>query len=172
MAYSDKEIEMQQLNTVRRLTGWTVLLWLVGFFGIVFAVNAVMVYEALSTLSGVETDSAYQAGRMYEQEVAMAKAQAARQWRVDARLTPSADRVGIDVVAHDAAGQPLAGMKATAVFERPTDRRLDQGVALDEGSAGHFQGSATVGPGQWDVVIELTRQNEQVFRSKNRVVLK
>ena len=50
-----------------------------------FAVNGVMVHEALSTLSGVDTDSAYQAGRMYEHEVAMAKAQDARQWRVEAK---------------------------------------------------------------------------------------
>ena len=53
----------------RRWTGWTVLITLLGFFGVIFAVNGVMIYAALSTLSGTETDSAYQAGLQYEREV-------------------------------------------------------------------------------------------------------
>lgn len=171
MASFDEEIGTQPLGPVRRLTGWTVLLCLLSFFGVIFAVNGVMVYEALSTLSGVDTDSAYQAGRMYEQEVAMAKAQEARHWRVNAKITPSADGVALDVVARDAADRPLAGLTALAVFERPTDRRLDRGVVLTEDLAGHFQGATTVAPGQWNIVIELKRRGEQMFRSKNRFVL-
>lgn len=156
----------------RPWTGWTVLLTLLGFFGVIFLVNGVMIYEALSTLSGVDTDSAYQAGLQFEQEVAEAKAQDARHWRVDARLTPATGGERLDVIARDAAGQPLGGMQASAVFERPTDRRLDRNVVLIEDAAGRFHGSAEVDAGQWDLVIELTRHGEQMFRSKNRVVLR
>ena len=92
----------------RRLTGRMVLLCLVGFFGVVFGVNGVLIHEALSTFGGVDTDSAYQAGRMFEHDVAMAKAQDALQWRVEAKVTPMPDGARrIDVVARDAAGQPL-----------------------------------------------------------------
>lgn len=156
----------------RPWTGWTVMLTLIGFFGVVFLVNGVMIYEALSTLSGVDTDSAYQAGLQFEHEVAESKAQDARQWRVDARLTPASAGERLDVSARDAAGEPLGGMQASAVFERPTDRRLDRGVVLIEDAAGRFHGNAEVAAGQWDLVIELTRHGEQMFRSKNRVVLK
>jgi len=156
----------------RLWTGWTILLSLLGFFGVVFAVNGVMIYEALSTLSGVDTDSAYQAGLEFEQNVAMAKAQDARHWRVEAKLTPAPAGERLDVSARDAAGQPLGGMQAAAVFERPTDRRLDRAVVLVEDAAGRFHGSAEVTTGQWDLVIELTRHGEQLFRSKNRVILK
>ena len=157
----------------RRLTGRMVLLCLVGFFGVVFGVNGILVHEALSTFGGVDTDSAYQAGRMYEQDVAMAKAQDARRWRVEAKVTPmpgGARRV--DVVARDAAGQPLPGMTLSAVFERPIDRRLDRGIAVTEDLPGHFHGSAEIASGQWDLVIELSRQGDRLFRSRNRVVLK
>ena len=156
----------------RPWTGWTVLIALFGFFGVVFLVNGVMIYEALSTLSGTDTDSAYQAGLQYEQEVAQSKAQDARHWSVEARLTPAAGGERLDVSARDATGVPLAGMQASAVFERPTDRRLDRNVVLIQDMAGRFHGSAEVAAGQWDLVIEFTRQGEQVFRSKNRVVLK
>ena len=57
----------------RKVTGRMVLLCLLGFFAIVFAVNGVMIHEALSTFGGVETESAYQAGRKYEEDVAMAQ---------------------------------------------------------------------------------------------------
>jgi nitrogen fixation protein FixH len=155
-----------------RWTGWRVLLALLGFFGVIFAVNGVMIYEALSTLTGVDTDSAYQAGLMYEQSVAMAKAQDARHWRVDAKLTPSSDGERLDVSARDAKGEPLAGMQASAMFERPTDQRLDRSVVLVEDAAGRFHGDADVAAGQWDLVIELTHHGEQMFRSRNRVILK
>lgn len=164
--------EMETGRPPRRWTGWTILFALLGFFGVIFAVNGLMMYEALSTLSGVDTDSAYQAGLMYEQAVATARAQDARHWQVDAKLTPASDGERLDVKARDATGQPLVGMQASVIFERPTDRRLDRSVVLVEDAAGRFHGNADVAAGQWDVVIELTRHGEQLFRSKNRVVLK
>jgi nitrogen fixation protein FixH len=172
MSDVDREPGLENAKTPRPLTGRIVLLWLVAFFGVVFAVNGVMVHEALSTLSGVDTDSAYQAGRMYEHEVAMAKAQDARQWRVEAKVTPSPDGARIDVTARDAAGLPLRGLDASAALERPTDRRLDRDVAVAEDAPGRFHGSVDAERGQWDLVIELSRQGEQLFRSKNRIVLK
>ena len=153
-------------------TGWTVLITLLAFFGVIFAVNGVMIYAALSTLTGTDTDSAYQAGLQYEQEVARAQAQDARHWQVDAKLTPSAAGERVDLRARDAAGQPLSGVDASLTFERPTDRRLDRSIALAEDGAGRFHGSAELPAGQWDLIIELTRGGAQMFLSKNRVVLK
>ena len=66
-------MRIMDLRSPRQWTGWTVLITLLGFFGVIFAVNGVMIYAALSTLSGTDTDSAYQAGLQYEQEVAQAR---------------------------------------------------------------------------------------------------
>jgi nitrogen fixation protein FixH len=158
----------------RQVTGRMVLFCLLGFFGVVFAVNGVMIHEALSTFGGVETDSAYQAGRKYEEDMAMARAQDARQWRVDADVEPMPDGMArLDIVARDAAGQPLAGLDALAKFERPTDSRLDRPVTVTESSAGRFRGSAEDLPaGQWDLIIELSRHGDRLFRSVSRIVLK
>jgi nitrogen fixation protein FixH len=156
----------------RQWSGWTVLVTLLAFFGVIFAVNGVMIYAALSTLTGTDTDSAYQAGLQYEQEVAQAQAQDARHWRVDAKLTPFAAGERLDISTRDAAGQPLGGMDASVTFERPTDRRLDRSLALVEDGAGRFHGSTELAPGQWDLVIALTRDGAQMFLSKNRIILK
>ena len=63
------------------------LICFVGFFGIVFAVNAVMVKAAMSTFGGVQTTSSYKAGLMFEQDVARAEQQDALHWQVDGKLS-------------------------------------------------------------------------------------
>ena len=159
-------------HLARRLTGWMVLLYLLMFFGVITGVNVVMIYEALSTMRGVDTQSAYQAGRRFEQDVAMLKAQDARHWQVDAQLRPSSDGTRLELVARDEAGHLLTGMAASAGFERPTDRGMDRNIALTEDPPGQFHGKMELPPGQWDLVIELSQQGQQLFRSKNRVVLR
>lgn len=151
-----------------------VLAGLLAFFGVVFAVNGVLVQKALSTFGGVETESSYKAGQLFEREVAMAKAQDAQQWQVDAKVTQAADGSALlDILARDAAGIPLAGMDAIVMFERPTDRRLDRAVTVSEDTAGHFRGGAkNISAGQWDLIIELARRGERRFRSINRIVLR
>jgi nitrogen fixation protein FixH len=102
----------------------------------------------------------------------MAKAQDQQHWQVDVNVTTAADGGAVlDIVARDAAGAPLTGLIATALFARPTDRRLDRSLAVSESAPGRFRGNVDVPAGQWDLVIDLSRQGERLFRSKNRVVL-
>jgi nitrogen fixation protein FixH len=156
----------------RELTGRVVLALLLAFFGVIFFVNGILVHKALSTFGGVETDSPYHEGQMYESEVAMAKAQDAQHWQVNGQVTTAADGSAlIDIAARDAAGKVLAGMDAAVSLERPTDRRMDRAIVVNEDRPGHFRGSASVAAGQWDLVIELSRQGERQFRSVNRIVL-
>jgi nitrogen fixation protein FixH len=156
-----------------QVTGWMVLGFMIAFFAIIVGVNVFMAHAAISTFGGVETASSYHAGQMFERDVAMAKAQDAQHWQVDAKVTRAADgSTLVDITARDAAGAPVSGVVASALFSRPTDRRLDRTIAVRQSGPGHFNGSAEVVAGQWDLVIELSRQDERVFRSKNRIVLK
>ena len=159
------------MSSPRPLTGRTVLFCLLGFFGIVTAVNAVMIRAAVSTFGGVETASAYQAGLAYAREAAAAHAQDVLNWQVKARVQPSGGRTQVEIDARDAAGAPLVGLQAVARLERPTDRRADQSVALQQDGAGRFRGTAGPVAGQWDLILELSRGGERVFRSRNRVVI-
>jgi len=157
---------------VREITGRMVFGLLLGFFAIVVGVNAVMIHKAISTFGGLETESSYRAGQLFEREVAMAKAQEAQHWQVEAKVTTARDgSAALDIATRDAAGLPLAGMDASAHFERPTDRRLDRPVAITEEAPGRFRGSSKISSGQWDLVIELSRGGERLFRSRNHVVL-
>jgi nitrogen fixation protein FixH len=110
---------------------------------------------------------------MFEHDVAMAETQGERHWLVNGRITPAADGTNaIDFAAHDQAGAPLTGLTATAEFSRPTDRRLDRTVSIHEDAPGHFHGSVALPPGQWDLVLELSRRGDRLFRSVNRVIIR
>lgn len=157
---------------VTEITGRMVFGLLVGFFAIVIGVNGLMIHKAISTFGGLETESSYRAGQLFEREVEMAKAQDAQHWKVHATVTTPGDgSTALDIGARDAAGLPLAGMDASARFERPTDRRLDRAVTVSEEAPGRFRGSTKISSGQWDLVIELSRGGERLFRSRNRIVL-
>jgi nitrogen fixation protein FixH len=157
----------------KELTGRMVLMWLLGFFAVVGAVNAVMIGAAISTFAGLEHDSPYQAGLAFDQEIAAARAQQALHWQVEAKVAKS-DRGGtlVEISARGADGAPLPGLGITASLVHPTDRRLDRELAIVPDGPGHFSGVTGAAVGQWDVVIELARDGARQFRSKNRVNLR
>lgn len=155
----------------RPVTGRMVLVCLIAFFAVVFAANGILVGAALSTFSGLETSSSYQAGLAFARDAAAAHAQDELRWQVKAKVQPIAGRTQVDIDARDAAGRPLSGLTATAHLAHPNDRRADLDVSLSEGTSGQFRGTAGAVVGQWDVIIELSRDGERMFRSRNRVVV-
>lgn len=155
----------------RKVTGRTVLVWLLGFFGIIFAVNAWMAYSAIRTFSGVDTENAYRAGLAYDSEIAAAEAQRARGWSVEARLTGAEPQRTMEIDARDRAAVPLAGLSVRARLVHPSDRRRDVDVALTEAGGGTYRGTFAAPNGERDLVIELFRDDKRMFRSQNRVSL-
>ena len=157
----------------RELTGGKVLLWLVAFFGIVFAVNGVLVQAAISTFGGVETLSSYKAGLQFEQEVGLVQRQDALHWQVSGTLTRDGAGVAVlDVSVRDAQGTPLADLSADARLAHPADDRLDRVIAVRSAAAGIFHGAAEAQPGQWELIVDFYRGDQRVFRSRSRVSLR
>ena len=144
---------MRREQPPRPITGRMVFFMMVAFFGVVIGVNLIMMRLAIQTLPGTEVDSAYSASLAYEKEIATARAQSARNWKVDAHVERS--------------GQGGATLRVEA-----TDRRGDLPVALAEVGIGIYRGSAeTIAPGQWDLVLEGVAAGQRLFLSKNRVLL-
>jgi nitrogen fixation protein FixH len=157
----------------KEVTGRMVLFWLVAFFTVVGGMNAAMVVAAVSTFSGLEQANPYQAGLAFSREVAAAKAQQARHWQVSAKLRSAPNgATAIELSGHDKANLPLTGLDARVSLLHPTNRRLDHRVAMQADGAGRFRGTATPTPGQWDLVIELSRHGKRLFRSQERVILR
>jgi len=100
---------MPNADRPRELTGRAVLMWFIAFFGVVFAINGIMVKAATSTFGGVETQSSYKAGLQFEHEAARARAQDDLHWRVEGHVARNAaGAAALDVSVRDASGKPVA----------------------------------------------------------------
>jgi nitrogen fixation protein FixH len=166
-------LEPKNERNRRELTGGKVLLWLVAFFGLVFAVNGVLVQAAISTFGGVETLSSYKAGLQFERELGLVERQDALHWQVSGTLARDSAGVAVlDLSARDAQGAPLAGLTAEVRLAHPADDRLDHVIAVRSVAAGVFHGAAEAQAGQWELIVDLYRGDQRVFRSRSRVSLR
>jgi len=155
----------------RALTGRTVLICLIAFFAVISIVNGIMIRAAISTFGGVETGSAFQAGQAFKHDIEAASAQQSRHWQVKVNVSRADGGTVVQIDARDGTGHPLAGLEAVASLHRPTDRRGDLVVALSEETAGRFRGIGPAAIGQWDLLVDLSRNGERLFRSRNRIIL-
>ena len=155
------------------LTGWKVLAMFVGFFVTVFIVDGVMAFKAIRTFSGEVTPHPYERGIAYNKEIAEARAQATRDWTVDAHVARlSATEAAIEVSASDAAGAPVTGVEVKALLAAPADLAKDVRVTLKETAPGGYSAKAMLPPGQRDLVLTAERDGRELFRSKNRIDVK
>ncbi len=154
----------------RRLTGFKVLLLLIAFFGIVFAVNGYMMYTAIDTFPGLATESTYEAGRRFPKDIAAAKAQAESGWTAELTARRNSDgKAYVSFSPKDASGAPVSGLAVTVHLFRPTTDDGEHTVTLKEGEIGVYRVTTEVGPGVYD--IELVADGPKgSFRSNNRVV--
>lgn len=156
----------------KEVTGRTVLICLVAFFAVVAGANAVLIRAAVSTFGGLETDSAYRAGLNFAREAATARAQDALHWTVTTRVTRDGNATVVEVIARDSADRAVTDLQGTAQLAHPTDRRADHAFQLVADGPGRFRGTTVPVAGQWDLIIDLSRNGERLFRSKNRVILR
>jgi nitrogen fixation protein FixH len=154
------------------LTGRTVLIWLLAFFGVVIGVNMIMMRLATQTLPGTDTDSAYRSSLAYQSEINAARAQAELGWKVTADIVRSeTGQVRINLAGLDRAGAPLNDIDFSATLNRPINSRMDHSVMLVRDGRGAYHADiADVARGQWDLQIEGERGGRRLYRSVNRVI--
>jgi nitrogen fixation protein FixH len=154
----------------RPLTGRKALAMIVGFFLVVGAVNGVMAYKAVKTFSGEVVAHPYERGLAYNRDLEQAREQAARDWKVEARLARvSTGELEITVAARDAEGAAVSGVDMNALLAAPANLAKDVRVKLEETAPGQYVGKARVPAGQRDLVLTAERGGKEVFRSRNRV---
>jgi nitrogen fixation protein FixH len=137
----------------RGLRGLHVLLAFIGFFLTVFAVNGVMIYEAVSTFGGLETADAYRKGLAYNQRIAQGKAQEQRGWRNTLAYVAETERVRLDVTGHD--GVAVPDLVVSGEIGRPATDRFDRHLEFTEKGRGTYEAEASgLQSGWWTIDIE------------------
>lgn len=158
----------------KAITGRTVLAWLLGFFAVVFAANAVFIYLALGSFPGVEVESSYEAGQAYNSEIAAARAQAELNWQVATEIVRTGAEGGkLVVTAADADGTPLYGVTLNALLRNPVHEGADVAVTLTADGGGRYVGTVDgLANGNWTLILEIEQDGTRKFRSENRFFLK
>ncbi|NOZ41657.1 MAG: hypothetical protein GXP02_00585, partial [Alphaproteobacteria bacterium] len=76
-------------KNIAPFTGKKALMWVVGFFIVIFIINGLMVFFALSTFGGLETRNPYFKGLYYNRQLAAAAAQEKSGWKISLNHIPA-----------------------------------------------------------------------------------
>jgi nitrogen fixation protein FixH len=157
------------------LEGWHVLALFIAFFGVVGAVNAMMMTYALRTMPGLDARNGYDPSQRWNTEIRAVEAQDALGWRADAgvRLIDGRMQVSLQLANRD--GRPVDMVYVEARLAHPSDRKRDLVMALDKVADGRHVGVAAGGSaGAWDLVIDVKSaiDGRTAWRSRQRVLIK
>ena len=155
------------------LQGRHVLIATLAFFGVVFAVNGLLLYKALATHSGLVAQEPYRKGLAYNDRIAADERQAALRWTAEVSVSAPGD-IALTLAAAD--GRPVAGLSIAAMLGRPTSNRHDLRLSLVEVEPGRYvAAAAAIDAGAWLLDIEAregTGPGAPVYRMRRRVWVK
>ena len=160
----------------RALSGRHVLFGLIGFFAIVLVADAYLIYKAVSTFGGLETEDAYRKGLAYNDRIVAASAQAKRGWRDRLNYVPRTERLRIALL--DREGTGVSGLDITASLGRPATNRFDRQLSFVQTGPGIYEASVPgIESGWWMIGVKAKRsqpdrQNAIVYEAKRRLWIK
>lgn len=144
------------------------------FFGIVFAVNALMVTISVATWNGLVNDEPYDRGIRYNAKLEAARAQDALGWRTELDFARDGEtghgRLSLGVSDRD--GNGIERARAYARFHRPTHEGHDFLVQLVPQPGGGYGAPVALPlPGLWEVRVQIDH-GETSYRFTDRVFVR
>lgn len=155
----------------RKITGRTVLLSFLAFFGVVFLVNGLFFWFASDSWTGLSTDDAYRKGIAFNDELARADAQRLLGWTAETDYISVGPGEGRLVFALTSADDlPVRGRDVTVTFRRPVSEGIDFAAILKSDGEGQYAADISPPvPGQWDVRIEVSRPGALPYLVETRI---
>jgi nitrogen fixation protein FixH len=132
-------------------TGRHMLLAIVGFFGVVIAVNVGMAVVSSVSWTGLVVQNSYVASQEFEDKRLAHIAQQQAGWR--ASLDYDGGTALLSVV--DAGGRAIELGEPVLEINRPVGGHDDQKVSLSRRPDGVYAGPVTLGPGVWEARVSI-----------------
>ena len=160
-------------RATKELQGKHVLIACLGFFGVIFAVNGMFLYSALSTYTGVVAQEPYRKGLHYNDRIAAGVEQDQLGWSHEVVLTGNT----LSVLLTNADGKPVSGLRLTGTFGRPSTNRHDIVLRFSEEQPGRYTATLdSIEPGTWlagfDAIWPYSETREPIYRARKRLWLK
>lgn len=140
------------------ITGRQVLVFTVGAFGIIIAVNVVMAWKAISTFPGLEAQNTFVASQEFDTR---RDAQVALGWTA----AVGHERGRVKLVITDAAGAPVQVAALNVLIGRPTSAQDDvrpDFVFVD----GLYEAEVPLAKGQWMVKLDAVAKDGTRFEQR------
>lgn len=145
---------------MREITGKHVLGVTVGAFGLIFAVNFLMAYKAISTFPGLEVENSYVASQDFDKDRI---AQEALGWTLKPAYDSKTSELSLAFA--DASGAPVAVKDLTVLVGRTTEAREDTTPNfVFEGGA--YRATEPLHPGKWMMHVEAHSFDGTLFRQR------
>ncbi|MCF6198972.1 MAG: FixH family protein [Hyphomicrobiaceae bacterium] len=158
----------------KELTGKHVFIMLSVFFGIIFSASGMLVYQATSSWTGLETKDAFRKGLKYNQQLSKSQAQNNLGWTMTVtRKKLPLDGLSLQASPKDNKGESLSGLHINVLLKRPTHTGIDRTLQLQETDLGLYTGQFKTLPlGKWYLHITADRGSDILYRSKNELYLR
>ena len=132
----------------KRFTGWHFTAVIVGFFGVVIAVNLTMAMFATRTFGGVVVENSYVASQKYNGWLEAAR----RQGRLGWKIKPSLDEQRRVLVSLD-----VEGAKVSGFARHPLGREPDVPLSFGTG----MRSAERLPPGRWAIHLLVQRDKDE-----------
>lgn len=156
------------MNVSRPFTGRTVLIWLLGFFGLVFVVNGAFIYYAEHSFPGLSATNAYEAGLDYNRVLEAADEQRLLGWHVELSVEPQTRSLILNV--HDEKNIPLDGLTAVAELRRPAEATDDRQANFAATGQGIYRADGVLSAaGTWNATLHIQRAERDEYILEQRL---
>ena len=133
---------------------------------VVFAINAWMVVEAMSSFPGAAGKDGFDLSNHYDQILSAAEQQAALGWQLDAALDDSRRP---ELQLFDRTAAPIDGALIEAHAERPVGPVESTPLTFHALGHGAYQSDTTLFSGQWTILMTV-HAGGKVITTTRRVV--
>jgi nitrogen fixation protein FixH len=139
----------------RELTARGVLAWLLGFFGVIIAMNVYFITVSARTFRGEDEQKPYLQGVEYNDTLSRRARQARAGWQAAVSAARQPDgQVTVLVRMADRARTARSGLRLEGELRHPADEHLDKPLRFAEVAPGLYRARAHgVAPGRWNVLL-------------------
>ena len=147
------------------------LLIIIGGFSIVLAANSALVYFALSSWTGLETEQHFVKGLAYNDDLQAARRQQDLGWKMQLKTTFVDSKTGdIGITFLDREGGPMNDLTVKVFAVRPTHTGYDREFVAALKADGAYHAAFTLPlQGMWDLRV-VARRGEVDFQRVERIV--
>jgi len=135
-------------------TGRHMWLVMIGFFGVVIAVNLTMAIVSSTSWTGLVVQNSYVASQQFEEKRIAHEAQQAAGWQ--SSFTHAGGEVALRITDGD--GEPVAIDEISVQLNRPVGGHDDQNLHLVRSADGGYHAQVTLPAGVWDALVTATTE--------------